>query len=234
MTHRGDSTGISIWDTAAWKTVRAFPWTRLQNDPHSMVFSREGRSLFVANSNSTILEWDVSGRFGKKTESPNRDRLNVLWRTLAETPDKAYAAVWELLDHPAESVPFLIGKLSPVQPIEERRVRKLVERLDAESFAEREDANRQLLALGEQTLPLLKQALKDGPSLETKKRLEGLIESLSRGPTPEQLRLLRALAVLEWSGRAEAKEHLRRLAGGAPSATLTRAARSAGKRDSQK
>ncbi|MHB1425170.1 MAG: sigma-70 family RNA polymerase sigma factor [Gemmataceae bacterium] len=221
---------VSVWETASWKLIRAFAPTQPQNDAHSMVFSRDGRSLFVANSDSTILEWDVAGRFGKKSEMLNRDRLNVLWRTLAETPDKAYAAVWELLDHPAESVPFLIGKLSPVQPIEERRVRQLLDKLDAESFAEREEASRQLLARGEQTLPLLRQTLKERLTLETKKRIEGLIESLSRGPTPEQLRLLRALAVLEWSDRPEAKEHLRRLADGAPSATLTRSAKAAWQR----
>lgn len=135
-----------------------------------------------------------------------------------------------MLDHPAESLPFLIGKLAPAKPIAEKRVRQLLSRLDSESFAEREEANRQLLALGEQTLPLLRQALKDGTSLEAKKRIEGMIESLSRPPTSDQLRLLRALAALEWSNRPEADEHLQRLAGGAPSASLTRAAKSAWQR----
>lgn len=230
VTHRGDSTGISIWETAAWKPVRVFPWMRLKIQPHSMVFTRDCRSLFVANRDTTILEWDVSGRYGQTAETPNTDRLNGLWRTMTETPDKAYSAIWEMLDHPAASVPFLIDKLSPVKPIDERRVRQLLDRLDAESFAEREEANRQLLAMGEQTLPLLRQSLKDGQSLESKKRVEGLIESLSRGPTPEQLRLLRTLAVLERSNLPEASEHLRCLAGGAPFASVTQAAKAAGRR----
>ncbi|HWG46370.1 MAG TPA: hypothetical protein VN688_26645 [Gemmataceae bacterium] len=42
--------------------------------------------------------------------------------------------------------------------------------------------------------------------------------------------MLRALAVLEWSDRAEAGEHLRRLAEGAPSASLTQAAKAAWQR----
>jgi RNA polymerase sigma factor (sigma-70 family) len=230
VTHRGDSSGISVWDTAAWKTVRTFPWTRLENRPHSMIFSRAGRSLFVANSDTTILEWDVSGQFGRSTETPNRHRLNTLWRTLAQTPDKAYPAVWEMLDHPAESVPYLIDKLSPVKPIEEKRVRQLLARLDSESFAEREEASQQLVGLGEQILPMLRLALKGGRSLEMRKRIEGAIDSLTCIPAPEQLRLLRALAVLEWSSRPEAVEHLRKLAGGAPSASLTRAAKAAWQR----
>jgi WD40 repeat protein len=119
---------LTVWETSSWKPIRSFA---LPASPNSMVFSRDGRSLFVANNDSTMLEWDVSGRFGRKTKTPNRDRLNVLWRTLAETPDKAYPAVWELLDHPAEAVPFLIGKLAPVKPVEESRIRPLLARLDS-------------------------------------------------------------------------------------------------------
>jgi hypothetical protein len=81
------------------------------------------------------------------------------------------------------------------------------------------------LTLGEQIVPRLRQALNDGPSLEMKKRLERVVESLRRGSTLEQLRLLRALAVLEWSGTREAGEHLRRLSGGAAEARLTQEAK---------
>jgi RNA polymerase sigma factor (sigma-70 family) len=224
---RSDTSAISVWETASWKLVRAFAPTRPRNHAQSGVFSRDGRFLFVANSDSTILEWDVSGRRGRKTDAPSKDRLNGLWRTLTETPDKAYPAVWEMLDHATESVPFLKDKLSPVEPIQEKRVRQLLDRLDSESFPEREEASRQLRALGEQAVPLLRQALKERLALETKKRIEGVIEALTAGPSPEQLRLLRALAVLEWSDLAEADEHLRRLADGAPSASLTRAAKAA-------
>jgi hypothetical protein len=227
VANEGDASTLIVWETASWKPIRSFA---RPPSAHSMVFSHNGRSLFVANSDSTILEWDVSGSFGHKTEKPNQDRLIALWEKLAETPDQGYPAVWELLGHPAESVPFLIGKLAPVKPVEEKRARQSLSRLDSESFAEREEASRQLLALGEQMLPLLRKALKDGTSLEARKRIEEVIESLSRLPTPDQLRLLRAVAVLEWSNRPEAIEHLQRLAGGAPSASLTRAAKAAWQR----
>ncbi len=58
----------------------------------------------------------------------------------------------------------------------------------------------------------------------------GILEALDRGPSPEQLGLLRVLAVLEWSDRPEVEEHLRRLAGGAPFASLTQAAEAAWQR----
>lgn len=233
-TNSGEYSGISVWETAAWKPVRAFP-AKVDDRTHSMVFSRDGRSLFVADSDSTILEWDVSGDAASGRREPaaknlNSDRLNELWQKLAATPNKAYPAVWELLDRPAEAAPFLIAKLAPVQPVEEKRVRQLLVRLDSESFAQREQASRQLLALGEQIVPMLRQALTDDPSVEAKRRIEGAIESLRRTPAPDQLRSLRALAGLEWIGRPEAVEHLRRLAGGAPAASLTQAAKAAWQR----
>lgn len=228
--HQGGSTAASIWETGSWKLVKAFAPVQPANYARSMVLSRDGRSLFVSNSDTTILQWDVSGRFGRKDETPNRDRLNVLWQTLAQTPDKAYPAVWEFLDHPTESVPFLIAKVSPVKPVEETRVRRLLAQLDSESFAEREESSRQLAALGEQIVPLLQRMLKGRLPLETRKRVEGVIESLNRLPSSDQLRVLRALAVLEWSNRPEAVEHLRRLADGAASASLTQAAKAAWRR----
>jgi WD40 repeat protein len=225
-----DASTVSVRETGSWKPIRMFPPAQGRNDSGSMLFSRDGRSLYVANLDSTILEWAVSNGFGRKTEVPNKDRLNILWQTLAQTPDKAYPAVWEMLDHPAESVPFLIVKLSSIQPVDEKRVRQLLALLDSDSFAAREEASQQLLTLGDQILPMLRQALKDRISLEMRKRIEGVIESVSRLPSPETLRLLRALAVLEWSNRPEAIEHLRHLASGALSAPLTQAARAAAQR----
>jgi hypothetical protein len=230
VTSWDDVSTISVWEVGSWKLIRSFAPVSPRNDVKVMVFSRDHRSLFVANIDSTILEWDVSDRLGRKIEVLNNDRLNTLWLALVETPNKAYPAAWELLDHPTVSVPFLIGKLSTIKPIDERHVRQLLGRLDAESFAEREEASRQLLALGEQTLPVLRRVLQDKPSLETRKRIEEIIQSLNRGPTPEQLRLLRAFAVLEWSGLPSAGEHLKRLANGDPSARVTRAAQSAWRR----
>jgi RNA polymerase sigma factor (sigma-70 family) len=229
-----DAYSVSVWETGSWKPVRMFPQTDGLNWSGSIVFSRDGRSLFVANSDSTILEWDVAGRFQTNKEKPNRKRLDVLWAKLTESPDKAYPAVWEMLDHPEQSLPFLRDKIQPITPMKEKRVRQLIPRLDSDSFVEREEANRQLLSLGEQIVPILRQALKERLALEVRKRVEGVIESLNGAPRPEKLRLLRALAVLEWSDRPEAVGHLRQLAGGAASASLTQAAKAAERRLQEK
>lgn len=222
---------VSIWETISWKPIRSFATPAQRNGTiQAVTFSPDNRSLFASYEDSTILEWDV---FGRQLNDPppqvsktiNEGRLNTLWRKLAESPDAAYAAVWEMLDHPAESVPFLIDRIAPIPPLDEKRVRQLLAELDSESFAEREKASRQLQAFGERVKPFVRQALKARSSLEMKRRLERILAAPPRSLTPEQQRQLRAMAVLEWSNRPEAAEHLRRLAVGDPSATLTRMAR---------
>jgi RNA polymerase sigma factor (sigma-70 family) len=227
VTGHGDSSSVSIWETATWKLVRELPPIRPRTQAHSLVFSRDGRSLFIANKDTTILEWDVSGHAGRKVEALMTGRLDALWQALREAPDKAYPAAWEMLDHRNEAVRFLQAKLVPLKPVEAKRVRELLDRLDADSFEEREEANRQLLALGEGAVPALRRALEDKVSPEAKRRLEGILAQLTAGPSLEQQRLLRALAVLEWSGLAEVDEVLQRLAAGDPAMRLTQAAKAA-------
>jgi RNA polymerase sigma factor (sigma-70 family) len=230
VTSRGVTSSASVWEAGTWKLVRAFTPAQPRTLAHSMAFSLAGRSLFVAHKDSTILEWDVSGRHGKEAGVLGRGRLVALWQALSDAPERAYPAAWELLDHPAEAARFLKAKLVPAKPVEEQRLRQLLGRLDAASFQEREEASRQLLALGEVAVPALRQVLEGELSIERKARIERIVEALTGSPSPEQQRLLRALAVLEWSGLAEADEHLQQLADGDPSARVSREAKAAWQR----
>jgi hypothetical protein len=80
--------------------------------------------------------------------------------------------------------------------------------------------------MGELTLPALRQALAEKPSLEKRQRIERLIEK-PHGPItrPETLRALRAVAVLQDIATPEAKQMLATLAQGAPEARLTQEAK---------
>jgi hypothetical protein len=82
--------------------------------------------------------------------------------------------------------------------------------------------------LGELAEPALRTGLEGKPSLEVRRRVEQLLKRLEEQlPTPERLRTLRAIAVLEKIGTAEACELLRSLAEGAAGAGPTREAKSA-------
>jgi WD40 repeat protein len=229
VTNSGDASMVSVWETNSWKLVRAFAPNRPRH-VNSVVISRDGRSVFVANSDSTILEWDVSGRHNKKTEPLLEGRLDNLWHALTETPDKAYPALWELESHPKEAVQFLKTKMTAILAANEKEVRKLLAQLDADSFQEREQASRKLSEIGEPALAILRKALKEELSNEAKTRVEKIVQTLSADLTPDQHRLLRALAVLEWMCLPEADELLHKLAEGEVSARLTKAAKEAVKR----
>ncbi|MFO0842599.1 MAG: hypothetical protein U0797_09420 [Gemmataceae bacterium] len=67
-----------------------------------------------------------------------------------------------------------------------------------------------------------------GPSLEARKRLERLLAAVDADvhtPSPERIRALRAVELLERIGTPAARRALAELAGGAPGARLTREAK---------
>ena len=80
--------------------------------------------------------------------------------------------------------------------------------------------------MGEGARPALEKFLKDTTSTEARMRAQELLTALDRpGQTPELLRPLRAVEVLERVGTPEARDVLAGLAKGLPGARLTREAR---------
>src|SRR5262245_28850257 len=184
VTGHESSTSVSVWDTGSWKVVKAFPPARPRAEPSSVAVARDGRSVFVAYHDSTILQWDVSGRFGKPlSAAPTEARLDELWRDLAEPGGMGYAAAWELLNHPAEAVAFLKAKLAPAPRSDAALVKDLVGKLGSDSFREREEAGKRLIALGDEVLPIVREAAAGKLSAEAKERADKVIAALTAGLT---------------------------------------------------
>jgi hypothetical protein len=126
------------------------------------------------------------------------------------------------------AVAFLRERLRPVPPPDLKRVRQRIADLDVESFAVREAAFQELRGLEGQVEAELRAALRQGPSAEMRRQLVTLLDALKETqPTAEQLRVSRALEVLEQVGSAEARRLLEELATGAPGARQTLEARAA-------
>src|SRR5262249_51215379 len=107
--------------------------------------------------------------------------------------------------------------------------------LDNEQFEVRDRATAALEKMGELAEPALRQVRQEKPSLEARPRVEQLLEKLDTARTaPEPVRAARAVAVLEQAGTTEAREHLTKLAAGAPGAWLTQDARSSLERLAQR
>jgi hypothetical protein len=100
--------------------------------------------------------------------------------------------------------------------------------LDDERYAVRAEAAALLQQQGFPAAQRLRLALKDGISLERRKRIELLLAKVDRfTPQPTELGALRALAVLERIGDSPARQLLEVLATGAPYTRLTQQAQAA-------
>jgi hypothetical protein len=150
--------------------------------------------------------------------------LERLWADLAR-PDAptGQRAVWSLVDRPAQAVPFLRGKLCrPDRRGDSGRLPGLIADLDADDFARRQRAHRELDRLGKAAVPALRAALARKPSLEVVQRIERLLRVHDVPsvlvPAGDALRGVRAVQVLEVIGTSEARKVLLALQDGPPTA----------------
>jgi RNA polymerase sigma factor (sigma-70 family) len=215
------SDAVRLWEVATGQ-VRATR-TGHAGEVCSLAFSGDGRFLASGSIDTTILTWDLANPAAQLT----RPMQDALWDDLAGDVAKAYRAVQALAAAPKQAVAFLRERLKPVQPLtatDRERFAGLLADLDSGAFAIREKAAAELEQRGDTVEPLLRQALAGKPSLEVRRRLEKLLANLNP-ESPNRLRMLRAVEVLEHAGGAEARRLLEELAGGAPEAWLTREAR---------
>jgi hypothetical protein len=83
--------------------------------------------------------------------------------------------------------------------------------------------------------PAVRQALEGRPSPEVRRRLEALLQTPAAvAQTPELLRNLRAIGILEQIGSKDARQLLTTLSSGVPHAPETQAAKGALERLAQK
>jgi hypothetical protein len=68
-----------------------------------------------------------------------------------------------------------VGAEVPRGPIDRPKVKRWISRLDADSFATRKVASRELERIGRPAKPLLREALKHRPSPEVRRRIEALL-----------------------------------------------------------
>jgi hypothetical protein len=132
---------------------------------------------------------------------------------------------------PAEAVDLIRRHIHAVPKLSVEALGRTLRRLDAEEFPEREAASRELDRLGAVAVPRVKALLAEGTSAERKRRLEAFTAEHDRGElAADVLRSLRAVEILETIGTPVARKILGELAGGEPTAALTRDAAAAVRR----
>jgi hypothetical protein len=229
--HLGDSPDtpeVKLWDVSTGKEVASFPGDG--GFVGSLAFSPDGTQLLSGMWNGSVLVWDVvaaTRTLKLQTRDLGPKELDALWEELTSADaTKAHKAHWAMAAAPASTVPFLKKQVLPAVTVPLETIRRWIADLDSEKFAVRARASDQLRALGSQAEVPLSQALAGKPSLETRRRLEALLEAVQ--PTPSALlRSRRAIQVLEQIGTPEARQLLQVLAAGMPAAIRTREANAA-------
>jgi WD40 repeat protein len=212
-------------------TCQAVADIRIDNDLiHRFAFSADGRVLAVSEApDTTIRIWDVSelAKSLPRKEQFTPAELEALWADLAGLDGpRAWQAIWALAGSMKHSAAWLGERLKPIVAADDKRTAKLIVELDHNRFPTRDRATRELEDLGDAAAPALRQALTANPSPEVRERIEVLLRRLDSLP-PDRLRSLRAIEALEYSGAAEARILLGKLAGGLAEAQLTREAKGA-------
>jgi len=217
---------IHLWEVASGRLRGVLSGHRLPVT--ALEFSPDGKRLASGSLDATVLIWDrtVPPRKSEFTAS----ELANLWENLGSPDDTRLAETIRSLTRAGrQGVTLLKEQLRPVRGPSAEDLARLIRDLDSDRYAVRQKAMRELERLRELAEPALRRTLQERPSLEVRQRVEGLLkkgEGVLRA-TPEQLRELRGLEVLEGAGFPEALTVVEALSRGAPGALLTEEARAA-------
>jgi RNA polymerase sigma factor (sigma-70 family) len=215
------SRDLYLWEVGTGQLRRQY--SGHQGPLFSVAFSPDGRMIASGSFDGSALLWDVGGwRSRLAPVSLRAGQMDGLWADLAsKDAAAAYRAICTLRAAPKQAAALLKRHLPQVPRADSKRVAEALANLGSKQFTVRNQAMKNLEALGEAAEPAVRQALAGKPSEEVRRRLQQLLD---RPGGVEELRRGRALEVLEQSDSPEARRLLTTLAQGAPGARLTREA----------
>jgi RNA polymerase sigma factor (sigma-70 family) len=217
---------VRLWEAATGKQVCRFEGH--QGSIYAITFGPDGRTVASGSRDCTILVWDATGRT-KDGQPPalltTHEDLETRWTDLAgKDGPKAHQAYWALVASAKHALPYLKERVLPVPRVPPERLSALIADLDSEQFEVRERASSELAKLAAAVEARLRKILTNRPTPEVRRRIE---QALDRVGNREQLRLSRAVGVLEEMASEEAVTLLRSLAKGSPDSRLTGEAQAA-------
>jgi hypothetical protein len=187
--------------------------------------------VYTAGADTTILAWHSLPAQWRQIKNTKVSRLVLMdkWNALMD-PDARTGldAIKAFVLEPTEGVKVLGERLRPAPVLAAADMESAIENLDSSSFQKRAVAVELLKKAERQAEPALRRALLKDRSLESKRRIESLLNALPSAPLEgEPLRQTRAIQALEWAGTDAARQLILQLTKGAPGAVQTEAAVSA-------
>jgi RNA polymerase sigma factor (sigma-70 family) len=225
-----DDGSVRLWEVATGQERARFQGPRAS--VRAVTVSRDGRQVASGGEDTTILVWDATAGV-RSAVALSDQQLRRLWDDLGATDaGRAYRALWRMVQAPAQVLPFLAEQLRPVAPLDatrQKQVERLLADFDNDAFAVRDKAENELTKMGAAVESALQKALEGKPALETRRRIEAVLEKITPA-AGARVRALRTLEVIEHINTAEARRLLETLAHGAPRAWLTEEAAACCKR----
>ncbi len=193
----------------------------------AMTFSADGKILATGGEGDFLtFLWDVTDSTERTAKLPqiSREEAQRLWRALHEAKARrANAIIWQLAECPDVALDVAQGEVQKTCAPTPEALRKSVGELDHPDYYRRQAANGELERLQELALPALERELgKAGLSLESRKRIEVLVEKMNSSSRYKGV--VRQVRVLEAIGNARAKALLGELTKGSPEAWATQEA----------
>jgi RNA polymerase sigma factor (sigma-70 family) len=209
---RGDY-AITVYETASGAIRRQLRGHR--NLVSQLAFTPDGQRLISASRDGTGLVWDVAPPRPEATVALSEVDRRRCWNALAAADDAAaYRALGELAADSVGTVAFLKANLKPKPAPSDAEIDRLIERLDAADFAERDAASKELHRFGTLAIARVRDRLRQITTLEVRRRLQTFLQEHEwRGClTGSALRERRAIELLETIGTPPALAVLKTLA----------------------
>ncbi len=187
----------------------------------ALAFAPDGKSIACAYRDTSVLLWDLPALDCSDFVGPLLPPDDPWLALAADEAVLAWKAHWEMVKGSKHSVAYLRSRLQPAQRAVLRPVAPLVQQLNNPKFTVRQQATKDLEAMGKSIEAELRAELKTAPNLETQRRLESVLAKLEFTKR-KQMQELRGIAVLEQIGDSDATFVLETLATGDPDAPLTR------------
>jgi RNA polymerase sigma factor (sigma-70 family) len=199
----GDGASIRVWDLAKKKTLGEVHPPR--GTVSVLALSPDGKLLATAGVDDKVLVvWKVSARELTHKGPPlelSAQELAELWTDLGSPDYEKADDAWRKLGAGGDpAISFLAKKIRAVAvpEVDMKAIDKMVADLDDASHPTREKAAKGLADAGEAAIVPLQRLVEKPPSLEAAKRAETILRKLGEPAlTPDRLRALEVIDLLE-------------------------------------